>query len=116
MAFIHSLTARSNTHGPAMLQMNTGFVLEGFPSMGAWVTYGLGTDNQDLPAFVAIPDPRGMPPSGPANWASGFLPAAFQGTAFNADQPIANLRAPEGRRRRRKRTCATSWPLSTRST
>src|SRR5262249_47525689 len=74
LCFIHSLTARSNTHGPAMLQMSTGFILEGFPSIGAWTTYALGTENQDLPAFVAIPDPRGMPPSGPANWSNGFLP------------------------------------------
>lgn len=96
LAFVHSLTAKSNTHGPAMLQMNTGFVFEGFPSMGAWVTYGLGTENQDLPAFVAIPDPRGLPPSGPANWTNGFLPAAFQGTAFAAHKPIANLQAPPG--------------------
>ncbi len=96
LAFIHSLTARSNTHGPAMLQMNTGFVLEGFPSMGAWAAYALGTLNQDLPAFVAIPDPRGLPPSGPANWANGFLPAAYQGTAFNTDRPIANLAPPRG--------------------
>jgi hypothetical protein len=95
MAFIHSLTARSNTHGPALLQMNTGFILEGFPSMGAWATYALGTENQDLPAFVAIPDPRGMPPSGPANWSNGFLPAAFQGVAFNSDRPIANLDPPQ---------------------
>lgn len=96
IAFIHSLTAKSNTHGPAMLQMNTGFVLEGFPSMGAWVAYALGTENQDLPAFVAIPDVRGMPPSGPANWTSGFLPAAFQGTHFSTERPIANLQSPEG--------------------
>jgi hypothetical protein len=96
MAFIHSLTARSNTHGPALLQMNTGFILEGFPSMGSWVTYALGTENQNLPAFVAIPDLRGMPPSGPANWSNGFLPAAFQGTAFNTDRPIANLGRPAG--------------------
>jgi hypothetical protein len=96
IAFLHSLTARSNTHGPALLQMNTGFILEGFPSMGAWVTYALGTENQDLPAFVAIPDVRGLPPSGPANWANGFLPAAFQGTAFNTDRPIANLASPAG--------------------
>ena len=54
-----------------MCQMNTGFVLEGFPSAGAWVTYALGTVNQDLPAFVAIPDPRGLPPAGPANWGAG---------------------------------------------
>jgi hypothetical protein len=96
MAFIHSLSAKSNTHGPAMLQMNTGFVIEGFPSMGAWVTYGLGIENENLPAFVAIPDPRGMPPSGPANWASGFLPASRQGVAFNSDHPIGNLNSPKG--------------------
>lgn len=96
ICFIHSLTAKSNTHGPAMLQMNTGFVLDGFPSMGAWATYALGTENQDLPAFVAIPDVRGLPPNGPANWNSGFLPAAYQGTAFNAETPIANLNAPKG--------------------
>ncbi len=96
IAFIHSLTAKSNTHGPAMLQMNTGFILEGFPSVGAWVTHALGTLNQNLPAFVAIPDPRGMPPNGPANWSSGFLPATFQGTPFSHDQPIANLKSPKG--------------------
>jgi len=96
IAFIHSLTARSNTHGPAMIQMNTGFVFEGFPSLGAWLTYALGTVNQDLPAFVAIPDRRGMPPNGPANWTAGFLPAAYQGTAFNTEQAIANLKSPEG--------------------
>src|SRR5205085_2404212 len=90
ICFLHSLTAKSNTHGPAMLQMNTGFVLEGFPSMGAWVVYGLGTVSQDLPAFVAIPDVRGYPPNGPSNWNSGFLPAAYQGTGFSMEQPIAN--------------------------
>jgi hypothetical protein len=97
MCFIHSMTARANTHGPAEAQMNTGFTLDGFPSMGAWVSYALGTDNQNLPAFVAIPDPRGVPQIGPANWSSGFLPAVFQGTPFNADKPIANLSPPRGR-------------------
>ncbi|MDX1931982.1 MAG: DUF1501 domain-containing protein [Capsulimonadales bacterium] len=96
IAFVHSLTARSNTHGPAMLQMNTGFVLEGFPSIGAWLTFALGTENRDLPAFVAIPDGRGLPPNGPANWSAGFLPAAFQGTSFNTDRAIANLDSPKG--------------------
>jgi uncharacterized protein (DUF1501 family) len=96
IAFIHSVTARSNTHGPAMLQMNTGFTLEGFPSMGAWVNYALGSLTQNLPAFVAIPDIRGYPPNGPSNWNSGFLPAAYQGTAFNTEKPIANLKAPKG--------------------
>jgi hypothetical protein len=94
MCFIHSMTAKSNTHGPAENQMATGFILDGFPSMGAWVTYGLGSDCQDLPAFVAIPDPRGVPQVGPRQWASAFLPAAFQGTPFNADKPIANLARP----------------------
>ena len=78
MAFVHSLTARSNTHGPALLQMNTGYVVDGYPSMGAWTLYALGSETQNLPAFVSIPDVRGLPPNGPANWGSGFLPAAFQ--------------------------------------
>ncbi|MBI4602014.1 MAG: DUF1501 domain-containing protein [Planctomycetes bacterium] len=96
MCFVHSMTARSNTHGPAENQMSTGFTLEGFPSMGAWVSYALGTEAEDLPAFVAIPDPRGVPQTGPSNWASGFLPAVFQGTAFNAAKPPANLAPPPG--------------------
>jgi hypothetical protein len=94
MCFVHSLTAKANTHGPAELQMNTGFTAEGFPSIGAWVSYALGTTNQDLPAYVAIPDTRGVPQAGPLNWSNSFLPAAFQGTAFNADQPISNLARP----------------------
>src|SRR5437764_6611736 len=62
--------------------------------MGAWVSYALGTENQDLPACVAIPDPRGDPQQGPANWSNGFLPAAFQGTSFNAEKPINHLARP----------------------
>ena len=92
--FVHSMTARSNTHGPAENQMSTGFTLDGFPSMGAWVSYALGTENEDLPAFVAIPDPRGVPQTGPNNWGAGFLPAVFQGTAFNAAKGIPNLAKP----------------------
>lgn len=95
MCFIHSMTAKSNTHGPAENQMSTGFTLDGFPSMGAWVSYALGAECADLPAFVAIPDPRGVPQVGPNNWGSAFLPAVFQGTAFNADKPIANLTRPK---------------------
>jgi hypothetical protein len=94
MCFIHSMTARSNTHGPAENQMSTGFTLDGFPSAGAWVSYALGTECSDLPAFVAIPDPRGVPQVGPNNWGSAFLPAVFQGTAFTADKPIPNLTRP----------------------
>ena len=94
MCFIHSMTAKSNTHGPAENQMSTGYVLDGYPSAGAWVTYALGSENQNLPAFVAIPDPRGVPQIGPRHWASAFLPAAFQGAAFNAQKPIPNLHRP----------------------
>jgi hypothetical protein len=93
--FIHSMTAKSNTHGPAENQMSTGFILDGFPSMGSWATYALGSENQNLPAFVAIPDPRGVPQVGPNHWNSAFLPAAFQGTAFTADKPIPNLETPK---------------------
>lgn len=94
MCFIHSMTAKSNTHGPAENQMATGFTLDGFPSVGAWVTYALGSECRDLPAFVAIPDPRGGPQIGPRQWQSAFLPAVFQGTPFNADRPIPNLQRP----------------------
>jgi len=94
MCFIHSMTAKSNTHGPAENQMGTGYILDGFPSCGAWVTYALGSENQNLPAFVAIPDPRGVPQIGPRHWGSAFLPAAFQGTSFNAQKPIPNLARP----------------------
>jgi hypothetical protein len=94
LCFVHSMTAKSNTHGPAENQMSTGFILDGFPSMGAWTSYALGTENQDLPAFVAIPDPRGVPQVGPNHWSAGFLPAVFQGVSFNADKPIPNLATP----------------------
>lgn len=94
MCFIHSMTAKSNTHGPGENQMSTGFTLEGFPSIGSWVSYALGSEADDLPAFVAIPDPRGVPQAGVNNWANGFLPAVFQGTSFNARKPIYNLARP----------------------
>ena len=91
ICFFHSLTNKSNTHGPAENVMNTGFAFDGFPSMGAWINFALGSENQNLPAFVSIEDPRGMPQSGPNNWACGFLPAAFQGTPFSITKPIRHL-------------------------
>lgn len=94
MCFIHSLTGKTNTHGPGENFMSTGFTLDGFPSAGAWVTWALGTENQELPAYVAIPDPRGTPQSSVNNWGCGFLPAAFQGTDFNATKPLRNLERP----------------------
>ncbi|MDB6133229.1 MAG: hypothetical protein JWM59_1472 [Verrucomicrobiales bacterium] len=96
MCFIHSLTGKTNTHGPGENFMGTGFTLDGFPSMGAWTTYALGTENETLPAYVAIPDPRGAPQSAGNFWGSGFLPASFQGTDFNASQPVRNLARPAG--------------------
>lgn len=94
IAFVHSLTSKSNTHGPAENFLSTGFVLDGFPSLGSWVTYALGSENQDLPSYVAIPDPRGVPQSGSNNWGPGFLPAAFQGTTWSSQDPVRHLVAP----------------------
>ncbi len=96
LCFIHSLTGKTNTHGPGENLMSTGFTLDGFPSMGAWLTWGLGTENENLPAYVAIPDPRGTPQSSVNNWGPGFLPAAFQGTDFSANKPLRNLQRPPG--------------------
>ncbi len=94
--FLHSLTTKSNTHGPGENCMSTGFTLDGFPSMGSWTTYALGSENENLPAYVAIPDPRGVPQAGVNNWGPGFLPAVFQGAAFSAQRPIANLKPAAG--------------------
>ncbi|MCR9120157.1 MAG: DUF1501 domain-containing protein, partial [bacterium] len=94
IAFVHSLTSKSNTHGPAENFLSTGFVLDGFPSLGSWVSYALGSENQNLPAYVAIPDPRGVPQNGANNWGPGFLPAAFQGTKMSASSPVRHLTPP----------------------
>jgi hypothetical protein len=94
IAFVHSLTSKSNTHGPAENFLSTGFALDGFPSVGSWIGYALGTDNQNLPAFVSLLDPRGVPQNGSNNWGSGFLPATFQGTTWNAQNPVRHLSAP----------------------
>src|SRR3569623_1237264 len=97
MAFVHSMVSKSNVHGPATFMQNTGFVLPGFPSMGAWVSYGLGSENENLPAFVVLPDSRGFAPNGPGNWSAAFLPAKHQGTLVrpNARNPIADLFPPK---------------------
>jgi hypothetical protein len=87
IAFVHSMTAKSNVHGPATYMQNTGFVLPGFPNMGAWISYGLGSMNRNLPTFVVLPDVRGFAPNGPANWGAGFLPAAHQGTMIRVGKP-----------------------------
>jgi hypothetical protein len=95
LTFIHSMVSRSNAHGPALFQMSSGFVFQGFPSAGSWVSYGLGSLNENLPSFVVLPDPRGLPPCGAALWGNGFLPAAHQGVIFGEERmPIADLRPP----------------------
>lgn len=95
IAFIHSMKSKTNTHGPGCVFMNSGFEVEGFPSAGAWASYALGSENDDLPAYVVIPDVRGIPPAGPANWGAGFLPAEHQAILLSSSDPIRNLeRAP----------------------
>lgn len=99
MAFIHSMQSKSALHGPAMFMMNSGFIRPGFPAMGSWVTYGLGSENENMPAFVVLPDTRGLPPGGVINWGAGFLPAVYQGTIMQtaADKPpIADLFPAKG--------------------
>jgi uncharacterized protein (DUF1501 family) len=94
IAFVHSMTSKTNTHGPGCVFMNTGHVQEGFPSAGAWVSYALGSANENLPAYVALPDIRGEPPNGKANWSNGFLPAQHQAVVLSVQQPIRNLQRP----------------------
>jgi hypothetical protein len=97
IALIRSMHSISNDHGPALFQMNTGFIQAGYPSMGSWITYGLGTENQNLPAFVVFSDWRGGPIGGAPNWGNGFMPAAYQGTPFRSSgDPIVDLNPPKG--------------------
>ena len=95
MAFIRSAVGRSNDHSISHFEWNTGALMPGFPSYGAWVAYGLGTENQNLPAFVVIHDSKGGPYNGPNNWGAGYLPAGYQGTVFRSTgDPILDLRPP----------------------
>jgi Protein of unknown function (DUF1501) len=84
LTFIHSMYAETSNHTPATFQANTGFRLNGFPTMGAWLSYGLGNETEDLPTYVVIPDPRGQPAGGSINWSNGFLPARHQGVLMRA--------------------------------
>jgi hypothetical protein len=96
IAFLHSMTADSPIHGSAMLMMNSGRVLSGHPCLGSWVNYGLGSENQDLPGFVVMLDPRGGPISGSKNWSSGYMPATYQATVMRSQgDPILDLSPPE---------------------
>ena len=94
IAFLHAMHSKTNTHGPGCVFMNTGHPTEGFPSAGAWLSYALGSENENLPAYVAITDIRGEPPNGKANWSNGFLPARHQAIMMSDQQPIRNLARP----------------------
>jgi hypothetical protein len=97
LAVIRSCWADSVNHPQAVYQMNTGTVLMGKPSLGSWVSYGLGTENQDLPSFVVLPDPGGGIKGGPPAYGAGFLPASYQGTLMRSgDSPILDLRPASG--------------------
>lgn len=95
LAMVKSLTSDSFAHGSALLQINCGRILQGHPSLGSWVNYGLGSVNQNLPGFVVMLDPRGGPTSGAPNWSNGYMPASYEGTLMRSGaQPILNLRPP----------------------
>jgi Protein of unknown function (DUF1501) len=95
LAFLRSVYGKSNDHVQATYELNTGKIQMGLPSVGSWVTYGLGSENQSLPAFVVIYDHRGGPLGGPANWSAGYMPAAYQATVFrSAGDPIIDLKPP----------------------
>ncbi len=97
LAFLMAMASKTNVHGPGSYMQNTGFVLPGFPCVGAWISYGLGKLSDELPAFVVLPDHRGLPYNNTGNFSSGFLPAAHAGMIVrpNAPVPIAHIRAPE---------------------
>ncbi|MEX0818199.1 MAG: DUF1501 domain-containing protein, partial [Pirellulaceae bacterium] len=96
LCVIRSMFADSNNHGPALSQMNSGFILPGYPTMGAWTGYGLGNANENLPGYVVLLDKQGAPVNGAINWSNGFMPAHYQGVPFRpSGPPIAYLDRPE---------------------
>ena len=104
ITFLHSMTADSPIHGSAMLMMNSGKVLSGAPALGSWVTYGLGSENENLPGFVVMLDQKGGPISGAKNWSSGYMPAAYQGVVMRSKgSAILDLAPPEGMSRSTQR-------------
>ena len=96
LAFLMAMTSKSNVHGPAAYLQNTGFSLPGFPCLGAWLSYGLGQLSENVPAFVVLPDARGLPYNGRNAFTSGFLPANHQGLPIRtaAPVPMAHLQPP----------------------
>lgn len=95
MCFVRSLTCDSNSHTPALFQMNTGTIQQGFPSLGSWLLYGLGSENPDLPGFCVMVQKNALVNGGPANWGAGFLGATYQGTYLRSGStPILHLAPP----------------------
>lgn len=104
LCVVRSMFADSFAHGGGLLQMNTGFLRQGYPCLGSWATYGLGSENQNLPGFVVMLDPRGGPIGGAPNWGNGFMPATYQGTQFRSSgSPIIDLEPPKGATREGQR-------------
>jgi len=94
LTVIRSMVADSANHTPALFVENSGFQFNGYPSLGGWLSYGLGAETENLPAFVVLPDGRSEPNGGSSNWTSGFLPAQHQGVAFRSgNEPVKNLNA-----------------------
>src|SRR5216684_4151692 len=97
IAFLRSCWCTSTVHAPAMYELHSGRIQMGFPSLGSWVTYGLGSASENLPAYCVMTQPEGTPEGGAPCWGAGFLPAVYQGTVFRAGpNPILNLRPPPG--------------------
>jgi hypothetical protein len=93
LALVRSMFTENLTHEPSLYKIHSGRMLPGYPSLGAWVTYGLGSENQNLPAYVVLDDPLGLPINGIENWQSGFLPPVYQGTRFRSTgSPVLNLK------------------------
>ncbi len=104
LCVIRSMHCESNNHGPALFQMQSGSLLSGHPSLGSWITYGLGSEADDLPGFLVMMDHQGAPVNGALNWSNGFMPAGFQGVPLRASgEPIAYLSPPAGISRARQR-------------
>ena len=105
LCVIRSMTAKSNNHGPALFQMQSGSLMTGHPSIGSWTTFGLGSQCDDLPGFIVMMDYQGAPVNGALNWSNGFMPASYQGVPLRTSgEPIAYVRPPDGISLRRQRS------------
>ena len=104
LAFIHGIKTDNQNHGPSTLHVTTGSQFPGSPSIGSWVNYGLGSQNEDMPGYLVIQDPRGAPVNGAAVWGNGYLPAAYQGALLRpTGSPILDLSRPSGMTKSRQR-------------